>query len=294
MMRVVQMIAGFGLAGAALRRRWAGRLASHRSQPGRLLTQPSPTLLRLGRVGRGAACLTIAAALAGATPASALVTTVSLSGLQTRAQAFAQMGVPGTGAQGDLIVSQALADQAPATGTGFAVYNTATSAFFLGAQAISADPATAFGFGEAVLDVSTQNSGTEAVDLFLDLVFQTLTGQFAGVGAGGFSIGYADGGAPAFDYVCGAGGCADGGVASTFLGRLDAGQTYATRLRFNALATAFGTGRSSVTLEGGVLAFRGARPGPVPEPGTWALMIVGFGLAGAVLRRRGANSLEAS
>jgi hypothetical protein len=28
------------------------------------------------------------------------------------------------------------------------------------------------------------------------------------------------------------------------------------------------------------------RSGAVPEPGTWALMILGFGGAGAVLRRR--------
>lgn len=29
-----------------------------------------------------------------------------------------------------------------------------------------------------------------------------------------------------------------------------------------------------------------APPAPVPEPGTWALVTVGFGLAGAALRRR--------
>ncbi|PZQ42179.1 MAG: hypothetical protein DI570_29865, partial [Phenylobacterium zucineum] len=30
--------------------------------------------------------------------------------------------------------------------------------------------------------------------------------------------------------------------------------------------------------------------GAIPEPGTWALMIAGFGLAGAALRRRRAQT----
>lgn len=34
------------------------------------------------------------------------------------------------------------------------------------------------------------------------------------------------------------------------------------------------------------ISFFGERDGAVPEPGTWALMIAGFGLAGAALRRR--------
>ena len=62
-----------------------------------------------------------------------------------------------------------------------------------------------------------------------------------------------------------------------------------TRLSFTRVATA-----SSTTL---MLSFRDARPtvfrlddvsvtGTVPEPETWALMIGGFGIAGAALRRR--------
>ena len=34
------------------------------------------------------------------------------------------------------------------------------------------------------------------------------------------------------------------------------------------------------------------RPDPVPEPATWAMMIMGFGLAGAALRRRGVNKAK--
>ncbi len=62
-----------------------------------------------------------------------------------------------------------------------------------------------------------------------------------------------------------------------------------TKLNFARLATA-----STTTLK---LTFRDARPtvfrlddvsvtGQVPEPGTWVLMIAGFGIAGAALRRR--------
>jgi len=32
-------------------------------------------------------------------------------------------------------------------------------------------------------------------------------------------------------------------------------------------------------------------PGPIPEPGTWAMMLLGFGLVGAGIRRRGKASL---
>ena len=35
-----------------------------------------------------------------------------------------------------------------------------------------------------------------------------------------------------------------------------------------------------------VIALAPGGPGPVPEPGAWAIMICGFGLAGAALRRR--------
>ena len=41
------------------------------------------------------------------------------------------------------------------------------------------------------------------------------------------------------------------------------------------------------------ITFGSERPGngnPVPEPATWALMISGFGMAGAMLRRRRALS----
>jgi hypothetical protein len=41
------------------------------------------------------------------------------------------------------------------------------------------------------------------------------------------------------------------------------------------------------------IAFGTARPGSVPEPAAWALMIGGFGMAGAALRRRRASALLA-
>ena len=56
--------------------------------------------------------------------------------------------------------------------------------------------------------------------------------------------------------------------------------------------TSFGYGRTT-TVSGGTTLFLNDSGNPfvavdavVPEPGTWALMIAGFGLAGAAIRRR--------
>lgn len=47
-----------------------------------------------------------------------------------------------------------------------------------------------------------------------------------------------------------------------------------------------GTGIASFTLSGGYVIIRGFAGPAVPEPAAWALMIVGFGLTGAAMRRR--------
>lgn len=62
-------------------------------------------------------------------------------------------------------------------------------------------------------------------------------------------------------------------------------------LTFEFARTASGFGRSPYFLMDGVSVTAQASPDPgpgtaVPEPATWALMITGFGLAGASLRRR--------
>jgi PEP-CTERM motif len=45
---------------------------------------------------------------------------------------------------------------------------------------------------------------------------------------------------------------------------------------------------AQVTLDGSTILASAQGPGGVPEPASWALMIAGFGLVGAAMRRRAA------
>jgi hypothetical protein len=71
---------------------------------------------------------------------------------------------------------------------------------------------------------------------------------------------------------------------SRFLNDVDvsAGQSYTLRLIGNAGVS----GATPNASYSGVITFAPNASAVVPEPGTWALMIVGFGGAGAILRRR--------
>lgn len=51
-------------------------------------------------------------------------------------------------------------------------------------------------------------------------------------------------------------------------------------------STSTGSSTGGTTSTGGSGSSGGTTPGPVPEPGTWLMMIAGFGLIGAMLRRR--------
>jgi hypothetical protein len=53
-----------------------------------------------------------------------------------------------------------------------------------------------------------------------------------------------------------------------------------------------GTGGPAATF-GGTVSFVLSNAGGVPEPASWALMIVGFGSAGAMLRRRRSLAMAA-
>ncbi len=87
----------------------------------------------------------------------------------------------------------------------------------------------------------------------------TITGTFDLTLASTFTAGFLNG----------AGGGTVAGARSAFLAGLDAGQAY-----FNVHSSNFPGGE----IRGQLAA--------VPEPGSWALLIAGFGLTGAVMRRR--------
>jgi hypothetical protein len=66
------------------------------------------------------------------------------------------------------------------------------------------------------------------------------------------------------------------GTETQFDGALAGGAPYSVTTRYTIAATGSGSALSTITLSSAA----------VPEPGTWALMITGFGGAGALLRRR--------
>jgi hypothetical protein len=91
---------------------------------------------------------------------------------------------------------------------------------------------------------------------------------------------------PAFDGGSG-GSAAFTRLLSDYSGSLFLAQG-SHQLVFDVTRTGTGFGRGPFfVLDGVSLRAQAAPPGPgVPEPATWAMMIAGFGLAGAALRRR--------
>lgn len=83
---------------------------------------------------------------------------------------------------------------------------------------------------------------------------------------------------------------------TVFNGNTNPGSTPVTEAEFRSvlanltgigIRTEWNTGADDSTIDNVVFSgFGGGAPGAVPEPASWALMIVGFGLAGATLRRR--------
>lgn len=118
------------------------------------------------------------------------------------------------------------------------------------------------------------------------------TGVFAGVGSGAISNGlnvevcFRSGG--------GGAGCAGGGG-----GGLSIGESIAVvNLVPNTFTLTFGSAQSQITLDKFIVRYQsiatdtgisdgsGIGTAAVPEPASWAMLIAGFGLVGAVMRRR--------
>ncbi len=75
-----------------------------------------------------------------------------------------------------------------------------------------------------------------------------------------------------------------------------AGPTFEIFYYFDAIAsTTNGTWDTTIfgTDQQGILVTSGAATGGVPEPANWAMLIAGFGLTGAVMRRRRASAVAA-
>jgi hypothetical protein len=65
-------------------------------------------------------------------------------------------------------------------------------------------------------------------------------------------------------------------------------------LRFSVVLDSYGGADKTFTIDAKGLSAGGNVGGAVPEPAVWATMIVGFGLAGAALRRRRALAVSAA
>ena len=140
---------------------------------------------------------------------------------------------------------------------------------------------TAFGFNtNPNPDVANSSITSTAVD-----PDDRLTGISSGSISNGTSV-----------EICGTGGpnCAGGGSNGPDLGETSGGQFILAFL---------GADPGTVTLSGATVRYQSTgltgsgsaigRPTtpPVPEPATWAMMLLGFGAVGFALRRRGRNSI---
>jgi len=141
---------------------------------------------------------------------------------------------------------------------------------------------TATGFGTLPLPLPLQNmyvpnaTGGDNVDFFLTAI---LSGTFTGHGATSLTVSSDDDALVYLDglYVGGLGGVHGTTTAVLDLGNLAGNHSlkvfYADRARVDAKLALTGIGLDDLG------------PG-VPEPATWAMMILGFGAAGGMLRRR--------
>jgi len=121
---------------------------------------------------------------------------------------------------------------------------------------------TADGNGQIKMDYAVTGSGST-------FGLQGWQISFTGAGAGG----------PVLN-------TSDPTTSGTFIGQLVAGQQYTISLNGNPNVSAGGGGAFSGSMLGEFDWQITEQSGGVPEPATWALMIGGFGLAGATLRRR--------
>lgn len=209
-----------------------------------------------------------------AVPAQATVLLANTTGLPT--QPFP------AGTQGVSIATQSLTGQAFTFGATFnqAVFRTSAGTLDFYFQVVRTGPGTA-GNGE-IRSFTVANFGSFLVDAFVVGADTDGAGPFLVVNNPTLANGMPSGSTTTF------GRSPDGNVITTEFGANGlTGTENSTTYVFRTNATAFDNLGFFGIINGSTLSGRTFQPtGAVPEPGTWAMMLIGFGAMGVSLRRR--------
>ena len=205
------------------------------------------------------------------------------------------------------LASPALAAVSMTTGAGSAVSQVDASAAFESVAALNGNPYLEGGLSFTRTGLSFENNGCGYAGCGGHAGFTGFTGNYMyGAGSGYFEIRRADGGVlSGLEFILGSGlppalasvswtAFLQGAVVGSGSAYLPAGTVLGfsgggfDTFRYTDIAT--NNGLPNVPAFDSVSAqFQSAAA--VPEPGTWAVMILGFGLTGAAMRRRSRSTL---